>query len=471
MFEQSLYNQEPVAQPLQPGELFHNYELKNWDLSTRIYQIVGISAVANILAILIFAQTSVLTTKTCDSPLVGSVCQFLDTVYVGAMIFGTNREYVDEAYEKTELGNADITYVDVTGVTPPLSYPEGYFQLANPQEYAMIQQQAENPAFPPNIAGFPGIPSSGFPRPSTADNIFNTPQKKLKPIRDPLGGQPLPSMDDSGIVDINPGVAKKNPHTRLPSNVAPKNTGGSIAGIPGNVNPTIVPDKKVDPTDPVTENDINPRPFKDLADIVNAMIANKEVDIEKSQFEVGATGKLNKEGKLDRKTFRFTKAVSNDPKIIDVVKKSVEAFNDSGMLKYLKDLSGKDINLSIKQDNDKVSAVVQSELERDTRAKSIANILDLGKQFTINKKKAAIASMQAENKPEKAIDLQNEIDDLALLTNTIISSEGKNLVITFNVEKNIVQQMIQRKLAEQAKAVKKPQSSASIRSNDNTVGK
>ena len=61
--------------------------------------------------------------------------------YVGTVLFGTEREYADVTYEKTELGDADITYIDVSGDTPPLTYPEGYFQIANPVQYAMLQQQ------------------------------------------------------------------------------------------------------------------------------------------------------------------------------------------------------------------------------------------------------------------------------------------------------------------------------------------
>ena len=44
--------------------------------------------------------------KGCESPLVGRVCDVLDTVYVSSMLFGTDRDYVDAVYDKTELGDA-----------------------------------------------------------------------------------------------------------------------------------------------------------------------------------------------------------------------------------------------------------------------------------------------------------------------------------------------------------------------------
>ena len=63
MFEQSLYEFEPVASPSVEGDLFNNYEIKNWDLGPRIFKIICISALANAFALLIVAQTSVLTMK------------------------------------------------------------------------------------------------------------------------------------------------------------------------------------------------------------------------------------------------------------------------------------------------------------------------------------------------------------------------------------------------------------------------
>src|SRR5438270_5091987 len=98
MFEQPLYEFHPAAAPVPEHDLFSDYEIKSWVLTPRIYKILGLSLLLNILAIIIVAQGSLLTRKGCDSPFVGSVCQVLDTVYVGSLLFGTEREYVDAAY-------------------------------------------------------------------------------------------------------------------------------------------------------------------------------------------------------------------------------------------------------------------------------------------------------------------------------------------------------------------------------------
>ena len=473
MFEQSLYETELVATPLksvEDSDLFREYELKNWEFNPRIYKILGVATVFNLFALLIFSQTSVLTAKGCDSPLVGSVCSVLDTVYVGSLLFGTNREYVDVAYEKTDLGDADITFVDVSNVETQIQYPNSFKDETTGEYVPMIGQPAM--AVPVDQ----GFIASGFPSgitttmPSMGDSLIDTKPNIPKANPNVIAGD-LPTIDDrTGLPDTpisrprTPGFGRiRTPRT---TPITPKPTPDPNTTA---VKPKTDPQVKVDPTDPVADDAINKRPFKDLGNIVNDLLARKEIDLEKSQFLVEATGKLDKDGKLEKKTFRFTKAISTDPKMVDVVKKSIEAFNDSGLLKYLKDLSGKDLRLSIKQDQTVIAAVVQSELDRDTRAASVASALKFGVGIAQDKKKKAIAQMQAENNPDKAVDLQNEIDDLQLLENTQITSDGKSLVITFNVQKTIVQQMIQRKLAEQAKELRQPNGNAVTKPANNAT--
>ena len=85
MFEKELYN-APPAEKSQQGDLFHNYEIKNWDLGPRIYKILAIALVFNLGALFIVAQTDILTQRGCDTPWVGSVCQVLDMAYVSTVV-------------------------------------------------------------------------------------------------------------------------------------------------------------------------------------------------------------------------------------------------------------------------------------------------------------------------------------------------------------------------------------------------
>lgn len=444
MFENSLYETETVMTPTEEGDLFHNYEIKTWDLGTRIYKILAVSAIVNLLGLIVFAQGSLLTMKGCDSPLVGGVCQVLDTVYVGALLFGTDREFVDAAYDPTDLGDAEITFVDVSGVAPPLDYPEGYFQIANPVEYRAMLDVANNTLPEGFIA--PGIPIT---TPSTGGSLFDTTPNIPKQNPTIIDGN-LPTFGDSGAA-YNPttrkGRTKKPPVT--PADTEAKTDDGKPA------DKTTEP--KVDPTAPLTDVEINKRPFVDLSTYINELLDKNQVKLE-TPFLIDATGKIGKDGKLDPKSFRYTKAESTDPRMIELIKEAIEAMNDSGYLQYLSMLEGKTLTFRVQQDDQNVTALIESQFENDLRPKTISTLLNA---FIGEKKKAKEA-------PEAS---QNDKDDLVLLQNATATPAGKKLVLSFTIPKGDLQQMVQRKLAEQ-KALPKPQNGNSRGSNaSNTAQK
>lgn len=455
MFEQSLYHTEPVATPLREGDLFHNYEIRNWEMSPRIYKILGVAGLANVLALVVFAQGSLLTMKGCDSPLVGRVCQVLDTVYIGSMLFGTDRDYVDAVYDKTNLDDAEITFVDVTGVTPPLYYPSDYLKYSDPEKYAMLQQQADNP-FPTDIPGFP----SGFSvtTPSDGASVIDTAPAFPQTNPNVVEGN-LPTFNGgSGVASTTPMQRKRGRGgrvTQTPTKPVESSDGTPDEDQVAEVKPTPTPEPKIEPTAPPNAYDINRRPFVDLANNVNDLLDKKQVKLE-SPFVVNAQGKLTKDGKLDPKSFRWGEVASADQKMIDVVKEAVEAINDSGYLQYLKDVSGTDFNLMLKQDEANISAVVQSEVKDELRAKSLKGSLDLLIAFAKEKKSGAGAD-------------QNDKDDLVLLENARVETEGKKIVIKFMVPKEIALQLIQRKLAEQKAQPKQPSGITGTNPNDNTA--
>src|SRR5690606_7508439 len=161
--------------------LFSHYEINPWDYGPMLYKALGASLIINLVGFLALAEAD-FTKRGCDSPFVGRVCQVLDTVYIGSVLFGTEREYADAAYEKSELENADITFIDVSGETPPLSYPEGYFQIANPVQYAMMKDQGTD-GFPP-ISSFPTY----NPNSSAATELRNATPVLPKANPNPLDG-------------------------------------------------------------------------------------------------------------------------------------------------------------------------------------------------------------------------------------------------------------------------------------------
>lgn len=453
MFDQESFDKATARTVSRPGELFHNYEIKSWFTSPMLYRFLGVSALLNIVALVLIAQTNMLTARGCDSPWVGRVCQVVDMAYVGAMLYGTEREFVDEAYDNIDLGDAEITYIDVTGQTPPLTYPEGYFQIANPVQYEMLRQQAANGSASPDSAS---ITSPGF-TPAPANNYNSI----LKERADPPAPNPGAFTDDSSTsADANANLS--------PGVTARKGRGGRI-GRPSAANTNSKPDDQVvagnssntqqppvtAPTDPVAGPDINKRPMIDLGNWVNEKVEKKEVDLQ-TEFMVNAKGKLDKNGRLDPKTFQWVNASSPDEDMVEVVKRSIEAINVAGYLQYLKDISGKDFSLQLQQDAENISAVVLSEMESDTRARSIKSGLDLAISIARLRKQSETAD-------------QNDKDDLLLLENAKVETDGKKVVIKFIVPKTIAHPMIQRKLAEQAAEMQKPSGIAPVKAENNTA--
>lgn len=445
MFEQSLYEPERVATPLQKGDLFYDYEIKPWDLSPRLYKILAFSAIGNILAIVIVAQTSLLTMKGCDSPWVGQVCNVLDTVYVTSLIFGDEREWVDAVYDKTELGDAEITFVDVTGEAPPLSYPEGYFQIANPEEFAMRQQMMMDPAFDSSISSFPNFP----PATSTPGSSLLDTQPVLPKQNPSVVDGNLPTFNGSNGVASNPRPNRRS--TRRPT---------STPNLPDDDDTAIVeptPNESPAPTpmssDAVTALEINRKPLTDFADEVAIQVDAKEVDLNQP-FMIVMNGVLTKDGKLDRKLSKFdVSKQKGDAKMIDVAKAAIEAVGDSGFLTYLKSLNVEKLTVTLVQDNENINAVISSTQTSPERAKVIAS--GLNSYISVGK-----------------IAVKNPSDERTLLDGAKVADDGKNFVLNFTIPKPVAHEMITRKLKEaQAKRTQQGQPSGEVdnKTSDNTA--
>lgn len=451
MFEQQLFNQES-AEPVkaEPGDLLYNYEVKTWELGPRIYKILAASAIFNLLGIAIIAQADLLTRRGCESPFVGRVCQVLDTVYVGTLLMGTEREFIDVEYERIDLGDADITMIDVSNMEAPLSYPEGYFQIANPEQFAQMQAGANDP-----MMGYPGImPNPTIPGP----DMLNTQPVLPKPNRDAVSGN-LPDSLFEVEGGENPTTVKggrkgrggKATNTNKPSD---EQTAGTDTNSNTNTN-TNTDAPKADPTQAISGVEINRRPLGDLGNYVLDLRDKDGLNLE-TEFVILGRGKLNKDGKLERSTFRYVNASSPDQRMIDVVKESIEAINTAGYLQYLEQLSGKDLEMLFKQDAENLSAVIQSEMESEARAQAVKTWMQIGLDWTKSKKEDPNAS-------------QDDKDDLELLKNAKIEVQGKKVVISFSVPKTVAHPMIQRKLAELAAENKKPNGNAGFKPNDKTA--
>ena len=433
----------------QEHELFENYEIKNWNITPRIYKIIGVAAVFHILTIAFIAQTNLLTKKGCDSPFVSQICQVLDTVYVGSVLFGTDTDFVSKDYEKNELADADITFIDATGETPPLKYPEGYFALANPNEFAAMQNSGFSTM--PSMDGFPTSPSF-----SGGADLMGTPQVVPTPNDNAVKGTipDLPySFGESPIVKIPPyrGGKIRNYTPKRPKikNDSPKTlpTDEELVGKTKDKDlddtaEAKQPDKNQPPvnSDAVTAVEINKKPLEDFAETVLAKTSvenKKKIDLTKP-FVVVMNGTITKDGKLDRdsKKSGFTRN-EGDEEMVNVAKEAIEAIGNSGLLGFLRNLDIEKINFTLVQDDKQIYAIIAS----DQKSPERANTLTSG--FNGLLKSAFLLDSTGMKKLGD--------DEKVLLNSAKTSTKGKQFILNFAMPKKDAHEMINRNLQKEAK--------------------
>jgi hypothetical protein len=448
---------------MQEQELFQSYEVKNWDFSPRIYKILAFSAIFNILVVLGVAQTNLLTTKGCDSPLVGGVCQVIDTLVVGGTVLTTDREMVDKDYEKTELENADIVWIDQTGAEQ-FQYPEGYFAVSNPELMAPQELPNADGSFPSNIPGIPN-PTTGGGTP----DLMNQPQVLPQNNPNAVNGK---TPDSPFVIEDNPTVnptkpqrpkfSKNNRNSKTPNltDKSPNKLPALTADQNANKNPT------TDKSETVPEVEINKKVMKDFASVVKTKYEKKEVDLSQN-FKVVADGVLTKEGKLDTTIDKKTKQPKSriltsegNEQMAEVAKQAIAAIGDSGWLIYLRNQGVEKINFTVAQDNDNLQVIITSDLATPERANTVTSGLNGVIQA---------AFFADKNNIKKLGD-----DEKVLLSNAKVlvnPQNAKQFVLNFVLPKPVAQEMITRKLNEPETTEVKPQSTAQIKENNQTSAK
>lgn len=473
---------QEVIQENQEKDFLKNYEIKNWNFSPKLYKILAASAIFNVVALVVFAQSNLMTKKGCDSPFVGTVCQVLDTVYVGTKLFGTDSEKALREYNDTKIGeNENIEDYDVTmiDVSDRLTYPAGYMAVANPDQYRIDEfgnvvrndfNSFENMT-PPNGMN-PTMPPPAYSPPS----LMNTP-----PSLPPTNNKPVVGNIPSDLYSINENPTVNNP----PNNpTSPRNSrkGGKnppinndspteLPKLDGDENPTKpkVDEKTADNSDPVKSVETNRKPIYDLTDFALAKwSANKDYKVELKPFKVVLDGKLVKKEVTDekgetievvkfdpKKTSWNKKEESGDAEMIEVARQAVEKVGDSGFLGYLYNFGAENVQITLEQVDGKVIAVLKSDMKTEEKAKTMASGLNVF---------MAGAKLGLKGDDEKA--LMNSAKNPTF--------EGKFFIIGVEMNKDQAQEMIQRNLIEAAKRKQqqqqqKPNSTAqTVNSNINT---
>lgn len=467
MFEQESYDKATAQTASQPeGELFSKYEIKNWEFSPWIYKILAASAVVHIAMLAFVAQTNVLTMRGCDSPWVGRVCQVVDMTYVGALLFGTPREYADVEYERTTLSPEDeIVYIIETANDRPLDYPEGYFQIANPVQYEMLRQQAAGGLTGTDQFGNTTSPFATIP--NNNNDILKTPPTLPPSNPNAFGGSsssPLFPGDDSGTSTAGT-VKPRTPRDRRNRPSIPDQKKPDEQEVAGGTNPPAPQTTpSPNPDEPAPDNNgvmLNKRPLKDRAAETLTKLEQSGLKLDKP-FKVVVEGTLGlaKDGKTvvlkDPKPIAVDPKIPNDPEMVKLAQEWILAVGDSGWLGYLEKLdlkkkqSSKKVVITIEQNDTDFLASIRSQVtspnEANTQATSLRNLITIG----------ALAAKD---------------DVLTFLKAATTAAEGNDVILNIKFEKPVVQGMIQRKLAESKEPKTEPSSTAKISGVDKTASK
>nr|HQU93741.1 hypothetical protein [Pyrinomonadaceae bacterium] len=390
------------------------------------------------------AQTPFLTARGCDSPFVGRVCQVLDMAYVGSVLFGTEREMADAEYERTQLGEADVVWIDQTGVPTQMEYPEGYFQIANPEQFQAQQAMLNGTSNPYdfNTSGFPVTTPPVQSGSSLIDTPAIAPKKNPKARPDKLPDSPF------DLSDVNGEDADKTANTNTNSNKTdPKVAQNNPSPSPSPAEDESTPDK--------FGIFLNKRPMRVKAEETIADINANKVKTD-TNFKVVVTGTLGlaKDGKTvvlkNTKPVIDPKAPKNDPAMEKLVQDWILAVGDAGWFGYLDKLKSKQLTITIEQNDAELVASVKADQPSENLARSAASGLNVVLQG------AALAVKD---------------DEKTFLEKAIVTAEGKTFVLNFAIPKPIVQEMIQRKLAEQAAGTQKPSGITMTPQGNNTAAK
>lgn len=426
---------------MEDKELFEDYEIGGWQPNPRIYQILGASVLVHLLFLVTVSQFNLLQAKACDSPYVGKVCQVLDAAYLGSVILGEDTGFVSQDYEKTEIADADITYIDVSQAEPPLEYPAGYFAMANPESAGLDPM-------------LPLMDSNGFPMSSDSPTQLDLNQPAVLPTpNNEVQNQPLPESPFSFSED-KPQTAKppiksprvsnnKPPRNRIATNKKPKVKNESPDTLPNLDGDETAKNANSNTNQQAAKNDsanaenkdqggtgFNQKPLKDFGAKYGEQILAKKINVD-APYKVEVISKVNADGKLI--DAQMVTADGSDPKMSEVAKEAISAFSDSQLLRPLYDAVKKDskikdvyVKITFAQNEDNLQVIIQTQAETEDKAKTISSGLN------------ALLSLTKTMRPGS--------DEAALMEKTQLATQGKTFIINFLISNEQKNQMIQKSL-------------------------
>jgi hypothetical protein len=191
------------------------------------------------------------------------------------------------------------------------------------------------------------------------------------------------------------------------------------------------------------------QPFKALGLKVKKLKSENRLDLQ-SAFEIRGTAKLDKNGLLEEDSLKYTVVAGNDPQIISIVKDSIDALRESGLLMYVRSLGEANIEFSVGQDQKTFFSNVSFQFDRDAKAASTATALNLGVSLATTKNEMKIEELRNTTGSDSILEGRHRKDELNLLQNTRITATGNKLFVGFEMGKDSFYKIIETALSELA---------------------
>jgi hypothetical protein len=322
-----------------------------------------------------------------------------DALNIAALIGNTG--FVDKPYEKTAVEDVQMLSL----ANNKFHYPPGYF-LTDAELLALAQPQSNT--FPAPIA---------FPR--YKERIISTPTPTPTPEPSP---SPSPNPSPERVLQAQADTAKQTSDADAKSPEDPEEIEKKLQDI-ARENSVARPN----------EDEINTRPLKEWLARANELKLKGGLDLTK-ELEITIAATLNSACRLtDAKVLQK----SGDERLTDVAKEMVSAIGDSGMLSFLRDPKkvkdpatlGCDeipLQLTIKLDQNQISATVESQADSPERAAQMAKgyngLLSVGQL------------------------VKQGHDEEAIYKNTRVTAEGKQIIVSFSMPRQTAGEMLQKQL-------------------------
>jgi outer membrane biosynthesis protein TonB len=276
-------------------------------------------------------------------------------------------EYVDEDYEKTQILRGAV----MVDASQKLQYPPGYFDMGKPKPEPLVVERAMP------------VPT---PRPASRPRPIPTPTPTPEP-----SPTPQPAVDPAEVV----GELPKSDEER---------------------------DKKLDKI--AADNNverpprINSKPFKDALAKAKKKRDDGKLDLSGS-IEIVVTADRNPDGSLRNVV---PKVLKGDPNLVEVALDFVSALSDSHALVFLKDTNS--LTMTVKANENTISASVESEVDTEARASQMANAFNV--------------LVWAASKSDK--------DEAIYYKSTSVTSKGKDVIVNFSMPRATASALISKQL-------------------------